>query len=139
AKVTAAILDLAGLLDEVAAVAPTAAPADILTTLLDRPGDLASLRASGDAQDEARAENLEELVAQTREFRRQTPEGNLVDFLTGVALFAAADEVDDADGSVSIMTLHTAKGLEYDAVFLTGVEEELLPHRISSGEPGGVA
>jgi DNA helicase-2/ATP-dependent DNA helicase PcrA len=149
AKVTGAILDLSTLLDEVAAVALPAggpgagglgaAPADILTTLLDRTGYLAGLRASGDAQDEARAENLEELVAQTREFRRQTPEGNLIDFLTGVALFAAADEIEDADGSVSIMTLHTAKGLEYDAVFLTGVEEELLPHRISSGEPGGIA
>ncbi|GAA2079117.1 DNA helicase PcrA [Pseudolysinimonas kribbensis] len=139
AKVTGAILDLAKLLDDVAATAATAAPADILNTLLQQTGYLAGLRASGDAQDEARAENLEELVAQTREFRRQTPEGNLVDFLTGVALFAAADEIDDEDGSVSIMTLHTAKGLEYDAVFLTGVEEELLPHRISSGEPGGIA
>jgi DNA helicase-2/ATP-dependent DNA helicase PcrA len=144
AKVTGAILDLAKLLDDVAvtALAPgdaAAAPADILSSILDRTGYLAGLRASGDAQDEARAENLEELVAQAREFRRQTPEGNLVDFLTGVALFAAADEIDDEDGSVSIMTLHTAKGLEYDAVFLTGVEEELLPHRISSGEPGGIA
>ncbi len=139
AKVTAAILDLAGLLDRVAETAATAAPADILTTLLDKTGYLAQLRGSGDAQDEARAENLEELVAQTREFLRQTPEGNLVDFLTGVALFAAADEIEDKDGSVSIMTLHTAKGLEYDAVFLTGIEEDLLPHRISSGEPGGIA
>jgi DNA helicase-2/ATP-dependent DNA helicase PcrA len=62
-----------------------------------------------------------------------------VDFLTGIALFAAADEIDDHDGSVSIMTLHTAKGLEYDAVFLTGIEEDLLPHRMSSNEPGGLA
>ncbi len=56
-----------------------------------------------------------------------------------MALFAAADEIEDDDGSVSIMTLHTAKGLEYDAVFLTGVEEDILPHRMSSGEPGGLA
>ncbi|HWM33127.1 MAG TPA: UvrD-helicase domain-containing protein [Pseudolysinimonas sp.] len=138
-KLTASILELSGLLDEAAAMAATGAPGDILLMLLDKTGYLKGLRVSGDAQDEARAENLEELVAQAKEFRRNTPDGTLIDFLTGVALFAAADEIEDDDGSVSIMTLHTAKGLEYDAVFLTGVEEDILPHRMSSGEPGGLA
>jgi len=138
-KLTASILELSELLDEQSGVSATAAPGDILLALLDKTGYLKSLRASGDAQDEARAENLEELVAQAKEFRRNTPDGTLIDFLTGVALFAAADEIEDDDGSVSIMTLHTAKGLEYDAVFLTGVEEDILPHRMSSGEPGGLA
>ena len=144
-KVTAAILDLGEILDDVAAMADpdrvtgAAAPADILTELLNRTGYHRILKASGDAQDEARAENLEELVSQTKEFRTVNPEGTLIDFLTGIALFAAADEIDDHDGSVSIMTLHTAKGLEYDSVFLTGIEEDLLPHRMSSNEPGGLA
>ena len=138
-KVTAAIIELGTILDEAGAVAATAAPADILTDILNRTGYHAQLKASGDAQDEARAENLEELVSQTKEFRTANPSGSLIDFLTGVALFAAADEIDDGDGTVSIMTLHTAKGLEYEAVFLTGVEEDLLPHRMSSGEPGGLA
>lgn len=139
-KLTAAILDLASVLDVATAMnAKNAPPADILIHLLDKTGYLKALRSSGDAQDEARAENLEELVAQTKEFRRTNPEGTLIEFLTGVALFAAADEIDDDDGSVSIMTLHTAKGLEYDAVFLTGIEEGLLPHQMSSGEPGGLA
>ncbi|MGE3193135.1 MAG: ATP-dependent helicase [Microbacteriaceae bacterium] len=138
-KLTASILELSELLDEASATSVTAAPGDILISLLDKTGYLKGLRATGDAQDEARAENLEELVAQAKEFRRNTPDGTLIDFLTGVALFAAADEIDDEDGSVSIMTLHTAKGLEYDAVFLTGVEEDILPHRMSSGEPGGLA
>jgi DNA helicase-2/ATP-dependent DNA helicase PcrA len=138
-KVTAAIVDLGTILDEVAGRAATAAPADTLTELLNRTGLHRALKTSGDPQDEARAENLEELVSQTKEFRTANPEGTLVDFLTGVALFAAADEIDDSGGSISIMTLHTAKGLEYDAVFLTGLEEDLLPHRMSSGEPGGLA
>ncbi|HEV7742990.1 MAG TPA: UvrD-helicase domain-containing protein [Pseudolysinimonas sp.] len=138
-KLTSSILELSALLDEATATSETAAPADILLNLLDKTGYLKGLRSSGDAQDEARAENLEELVAQAKEFRRNTPDGTLIDFLTGVALFAAADEIEDDDGSVSIMTLHTAKGLEYDAVFLTGVEEDILPHRMSSGEPGGLA
>jgi len=56
-----------------------------------------------------------------------------------VSLLAAADELDDSSGTVTLMTLHTAKGLEYDTVFLTGVEEDLLPHRMSSNEPGGVS
>ncbi|WBU37741.1 ATP-dependent helicase [Homoserinibacter sp. YIM 151385] len=143
-KVTGAIRELSTVLDEAAALAAgsnTASPAppsEILELLLRRTAFIESLRASRDAQDEARAENLEELLAQTKEFRKQNPEGTLIDFLTNVALLAAADEIDDSDGSVSIMTLHTAKGLEYDTVFLTGVEEGLLPHQMSAGEPGGV-
>lgn len=138
-KLTASILELSDILEQASAVAETAAPHEILTDILNKTGYHKALKASGDAQDEARAENLEELVSQTKEFRTVNPEGTLLDFLTGVALFAAADEIDDADGSVSIMTLHTAKGLEYDSVFLTGVEEDLLPHRMSSNEPGGLA
>jgi len=138
-KVTGAIVELGELLNELTAVAATAAPHDILTDILTKTGYFASLKNSGDAQDEARAENLEELVSQTKEFRTAQPDGTLIDFLTNVALFAATDEIDDGDGTVSIMTLHTAKGLEYDSVFLTGVEEDLLPHRMSSNEPGGLA
>jgi DNA helicase-2/ATP-dependent DNA helicase PcrA len=146
-KVTAAILGLAALLDEVGAtVAPPegsgltpASPGDILTTLLDRTDFLATLRASRDAQDEARAENVEELVSVTKEFQKNNPDGTLLDFLTEVSLVAAADELDDSSGTVSLMTLHTAKGLEYEAVFLTGVEEGLLPHQMSANEPGGPA
>jgi DNA helicase-2/ATP-dependent DNA helicase PcrA len=138
-KVTGAIVELGTILNDATAVAATAAPHDILSELLMKTGYFASLKNSGDPQDEARAENLEELVSQTKEFRTVNPEGTLIEFLTGIALFAAADEIDDEDGSVSIMTLHTAKGLEYDTVFLTGVEEDLLPHRMSSNEPGGIA
>ncbi|MFT4235572.1 MAG: 3'-5' exonuclease, partial [Microbacterium sp.] len=112
---------------------------DGLNLLLNKSGYLDALRASRDPQDEARIENLDELVAVTREFARNNPEGTIVDFLTDVALVADSDDLDDASGAVSLMTLHTAKGLEFDAVFLTGVEEDLLPHRISAGEPGGPA
>jgi DNA helicase-2/ATP-dependent DNA helicase PcrA len=138
-KVTNAILDLGLLLDEVAELVPTAPPAEILEKLLAGSGYVDALRATGDAQDEARAENVEELLALTREFTKRNPEGRLLDFLTEVALVAAADEIVDESGSVTLMTLHTAKGLEYDTVFLTGVEEDLIPHRMSANEPGGVA
>jgi DNA helicase-2/ATP-dependent DNA helicase PcrA len=138
-KVTGAILGLAAILDEVTLSVETAKVADVLEAILKRTGFVDALRASRDPQDEARAENVEELLAQTREFNTRNADGTLIDFLTEVSLVAAADELDDSSGTVSLMTLHTAKGLEYDAVFLTGVEEGLLPHQMSAGEPGGPA
>lgn len=138
-KVTGAMLELARILDEASEKLDTALVPDILTAILEKTKYVELLRASRDPQDEARAENVEELVAVTREFQRSNPEGRLVDFLTEVALVAAADDLDDSSGTVSLMTLHTAKGLEYDAVFITGVEENLLPHQMSASEPGGPA
>jgi DNA helicase-2/ATP-dependent DNA helicase PcrA len=139
-KVTRAILDLAELLDDAEAQHLAGGKAaDILLSLLSGSGYLEALRATRDPQDEARIENVEELVSVTKEFAKNNPDAGLLEFLTEVALVAAADEIDDESGSISLMTLHTAKGLEYDAVFVTGVEEDLLPHRMSSGEPGGLA
>jgi DNA helicase-2/ATP-dependent DNA helicase PcrA len=138
-KVTGAITGLATLLDEVQATADTAPVHEILTRLIEGSGLVEALRASKDPQDEARAENIDELIAVTKEFQRNNPDGTLLDFLTEVTLVAAADDLDDSSGTVSLMTLHTAKGLEYEAVFLTGVEEDLLPHRMSASEPGGPA
>ena len=144
-KIQAAIAQLDAVLAEASALmlpssgelAPPTAVADGLQLLLGKSGYLDALRASRDPQDEARLENLDELVAVAREFARNNPEGTVIDFLAEVALVSDADDLEDASGSVSLMTLHTAKGLEYDAVFITGVEEDLIPHRISAGEPGG--
>ena len=97
--------------------APTAV-ADGLSVLLSKSGYLDALRASRDPQDEARVENLDEFVAVARDFARNNPDGTIVDFLTEVALVSDADDLDDESGSVSLMTMHTAKGLEYDAVFV---------------------
>ena len=138
-KITTAISQLAELMDNLEAMIPNEQVDVILRAVLDRTGLLESLRNSKDPQDEARVENLEELVSVAREFQRNNPEGRLPDFLNEVALVAAADELDDESGTVSLMTLHTAKGLEYEAVFLTGIEEGLLPHRMSFITPGGMA
>ncbi|WP_440710091.1 ATP-dependent helicase [Herbiconiux sp. YIM B11900] len=144
-KVTGAILQLAALLDEASELVDPertggeAPVSEVLALLMEKSGYVTALRASRDPQDEARAENVEELLAVTKEFNRNNPDGTLIDFLTEVSLVAAVDDLDDTSGTVSLMTLHTAKGLEYDAVFLTGVEEDLLPHRMSAGEPGGPA
>jgi len=138
-KVAAAINQLSAVLDEATALLAEGKVGDILAVLVEKTGYIDALRATRDPQDEARAENVEELLAVTREYDKNNPDGSLIEFLTEVALVAAADELDDTSGTVSLMTLHTAKGLEYDVVFITGVEEELLPHRMSAGEPGGPA
>ena len=138
-KITTAIQQLADLLDELEAASVNEPVDFILRSVLDRTGYIESLRNSRDPQDEARVENLEELISVAREFQRNNAEGRLPDFLNEVALVAAADDIDDESGTVSLMTLHTAKGLEYEAVFLTGIEEGLLPHRMSFITPGGMA
>jgi DNA helicase-2/ATP-dependent DNA helicase PcrA len=137
-KVTQAMLSLAKALDEADAVAVSGSPVQTIEKILQATGYLTILQTSVDPQDNARAENVQELVSVTREFGRNNPDGTLVDFLTEVSLVAAADDLDDASGTVSLMTLHTAKGLEFDVVFLTGLEEDLLPHRMSALEPGGL-
>jgi DNA helicase-2/ATP-dependent DNA helicase PcrA len=113
-----------------------AAPGDVLEAVLDRTGYLAELRASSDPQDEGRVENLEELVSVAREFEQTRTDGTLGDFLEQVSLVADADQVpspDGSDGVVTLMTLHTAKGLEFPVVFLSGMEDGVFPHMRSMG------
>ncbi|UOQ61330.1 UvrD-helicase domain-containing protein [Leucobacter rhizosphaerae] len=145
-KVLGSIQSLAELLTRAAKMAAgdpehDQAPApvgDLLKLILDETEMVEKLRAKRDPQDDARAENLEELVAVAREFDVKQPGAGLLAFLTEVSLVAAADDLDDSSGTVSLMTMHTAKGLEFKAVFITGVEEGLLPHQMSVDEVGGV-
>ncbi len=124
-----------GLRDLVDAETP---PSQILEQVLGRTGYLAELQASPDPQDESRLENLRELVAVAGEFEEAAPEGSLADFLERVALVADSDEIPEGDehgGVVTLMTLHTAKGLEFPVVFLTGLEDGVFPHLRSLGDP----
>jgi DNA helicase II / ATP-dependent DNA helicase PcrA len=110
---------------------------DLADAVLERSGYLAELQASTDLQDESRIENLRELVSVAREYDSRSPDGTLPDFLEQVALVADADQIPDGEdhgGLVTLMTLHTAKGLEFPVVFLTGLEENVFPHERSSGD-----
>ncbi|MFC7406492.1 DNA helicase PcrA [Georgenia alba] len=112
-----------------------ATPAEILDAALDRSGYLAELRASDDPQDATRVENLAELHAVAAEFRDTDPEGGLGDFLERVSLVADTDQIPDTDaGQVTLMTVHTAKGLEFPVVFVTGMEDGTFPHQRSLTE-----
>lgn len=111
--------------------------ATVLQAVLEQSGYLAELQGSADPQDEARVENLAELESVAQEFMNENPEGTLTDFLERVSLVADADEIPDRDdhgGVVTLMTLHTAKGLEFPVVFLTGMEDGIFPHSRSLGD-----
>ena len=113
-------------------------PATVLQAVLEQSGYLAELQASTDPQDETRVENLAELESVAQEFSTANPDGTLADFLEQVSLVADSDEIpdgDDSGGVVTLMTLHTAKGLEFPVVFLTGMEDGVFPHMRSLGEP----
>jgi DNA helicase-2/ATP-dependent DNA helicase PcrA len=116
-------------------VADGAGPAEVLEAILERTGYLAELQDSTDPQDESRAENLQELVAVAHEY--ESTEGNegIDGFLERVALVADADQIpgEHENGLITLMTLHTAKGLEFPVVFLTGLEEGVFPHTRALG------
>ncbi|MER6071913.1 DNA helicase PcrA [Streptomyces sp. NPDC001817] len=118
-----------------------AGPATVLEAILERTGYLAELQASTDPQDETRIENLQELAAVALEFEQARGEGEsvgLADFLEQVALVADSDQIPDEDeegsGVITLMTLHTAKGLEFPVVFLTGMEDGVFPHMRALGQ-----
>ncbi|MFJ6900323.1 DNA helicase PcrA [Streptomyces hokutonensis] len=123
-----------------------AGPATVLEAILERTGYLAELQASTDPQDETRIENLQELAAVALEFEQENASGDgesetpigLAAFLERVALVADSDQIPDEDedgsGVITLMTLHTAKGLEFPVVFLTGMEDGVFPHMRALGQ-----
>ncbi|SPT53410.1 ATP-dependent DNA helicase pcrA [Actinomyces bovis] len=127
--------------------------AEVLDSALDASGYLAELRASDDPQDATRVENLAELHSVASDFQAANPDGTLADFLERVSLVADSDQLPDAAdlaamseaeaaaaqqaadaGQVTLMTVHTAKGLEFPVVFVTGMEDGTFPHSRSLGE-----
>ncbi|KAB2351905.1 DNA helicase PcrA [Actinomadura rudentiformis] len=150
-----AVREFVALLDELGAAVESATPAELVEQILVKSGYLAELQASKDPQDETRIENLQEFEAVAREFEErldgESAEGRLVDFLEQVALVADADSIpggaksapvppgeqpeETEQGVVTLMTLHTAKGLEFPVVFLTGMEDGVFPHLRAMSNP----
>ena len=116
--------------------------AELLDSALDTSGYLAELRASDDPQDASRVENLAELHAVAEDFQQENPTGTLVEFLERVSLVADSDQIPDDDGGqgqVTLMTVHTAKGLEFPVVFVTGFEDGTFPHSRSLADESELA
>src|SRR5690606_21700440 len=147
-----ACAEFVALLEDLRQLAAEGRPEDVLEAALHRSGYLSMLEESVDPQDAGRLENLQELVSVAREYteRAESTEGaepaTLAGFLEQVALVADADEVPppppetpegatwEQAGVVTLMTLHTAKGLEFPVVFLTGLEDGVFPHLRSLGD-----
>ncbi|WP_344311015.1 DNA helicase PcrA [Brevibacterium samyangense] len=120
------------LMEDLRSTTEGAPPSRVLEAVLEQSGYLAELHTSTDPQDESRVDNLAELVAVAEDFHRQNPEAGLDEFLEQVALASDTDQIPDASvGEVTLMTLHTAKGLEFPVVFLTGLEDGTFPHQRS--------
>jgi DNA helicase-2/ATP-dependent DNA helicase PcrA len=111
------------------ATSDDAGPGDVMEAILDRSGYAAELEVEHSIEAEGRLENLSELVGSAREFER------IDEFLEQVSLVADTDEYDEEDSSVVLMTVHSAKGLEFPAVFIIGMEDGVFPHLRALTDP----
>ena len=103
-------------------------PAALSERVMEETGYRDALAAESSLEAEGRLENLMELIAQMREYEKEAEDPTLSGFLERVALASDVDGYDPEKGAVSLMTVHTAKGLEFSAVFITGMEERIFPH-----------
>jgi ATP-dependent DNA helicase UvrD/PcrA len=127
-KAVKGIAGFIDLVDELAEIVPDG-PGPLLEAVLERSGYVAELEVERTIEAEGRLENLSELVGGAREF------DTVDEFLEQISLVSDTDSLDDEDSAVVLMTLHSAKGLEYPAVFLIGMEDGVFPHLRSLGEP----
>ena len=114
------------------------APPAFIDLVLEQSGYRDALKQERAPETEARLENLEELIAAAEDYTHTEAEPTLEGFLDGVALMSDVDELKEAEARVTLMTLHSAKGLEFPAVFITGLEEGVFPHSRSMNDPDEV-
>ncbi|MCD8222092.1 MAG: DNA helicase PcrA [Clostridiales bacterium] len=113
---------------------------DMIEGILEETGYAEEVRAEGDVESQARFENLGELINKAVSYEETHEEADLNEFLEEVALVADVDRMDESENRVTLMTLHSAKGLEFPVVFLAGMEEGLFPgsRAINSDDPGDI-
>jgi len=107
---------------------------DLIIEVLDRTGYIKELAELQTATAQMRIENVEELISVAKEFSKQSEDANLESFLNYISLMSDIDTLEEENSSVVLMTLHSAKGLEFAVVFMTGMEEGVFPHSLSMGE-----
>ena len=108
---------------------------ELIKETLNKTGYVRALELENTTEAESRIENLEEFLTVAIEFEEEEAENTLGDFLEGITLSSDIDGMEDAEDSVTLMTLHSAKGLEFPVVFLVGMEEGIFPGNKSIGEP----
>ena len=134
-KASRGLEEFARLIGKLAADRASLPPPALIDVLLTASGYRKSLEDDRAPESEARLENLEELIAAAEDYTHTAEGATLEGFLDSIALMSDIDELKDADSRVTLMTLHSAKGLEFPAVFLTGLEEGVFPHARSLEEP----
>ncbi|MFB3818942.1 MAG: Asp-tRNA(Asn)/Glu-tRNA(Gln) amidotransferase subunit GatC [Candidatus Methylomirabilales bacterium] len=133
-KAVKALAELVALIERLRARAEVAELPDLIVELLESTGYVEDLKAEGTAEAQSRIENLQQFIVAAREFLERSDDKSLAAFLDSVALVADIDELAEGTGSVTLMTLHSAKGLEFPVVFMTGMEEGIFPHSRSMNE-----
>ena len=111
---------------------------ELVNKMLDSTGYVTALELENTVEAKTRIENIREFMSLVLEFEKNGETGSLEEFLEGVALVSDLDSFDDENNAVVVMTLHSAKGLEFPAVFLTGLEDGIFPSQRSFSEEGGI-
>lgn len=132
-KTLSGVRAFTGLIEEASHLSQPGPVTPVLKHLMDKSGYIEDLRAQRDDESVSRLENLQELINVTTEYDSSTPEPNLSAFLENVALIADIDTLTESGDAVTLMTLHSSKGLEFPTVFLVGMEEGIFPHSRSLG------
>ncbi|HEX8099434.1 MAG TPA: DNA helicase PcrA [Actinomycetota bacterium] len=136
ARAKGAVASFVDVIDKLRAMAEEGAgPGSIVEAAYTESGYMAELEADHTVESMGRMENLRELVGVAREFEARVPEGGLPDFLEQLSLVSEQDEYDADAPAVTLMTLHNAKGLEFDVVFMVGMEDGVFPHYRSMTDP----
>jgi DNA helicase-2/ATP-dependent DNA helicase PcrA len=123
------IIRFADMMEDVKVMAESLSVSELIEYVLEKSGYIDALKASKLLEDESRIENLKELVSDAVDFEKTTPEEerNLSTYLEKVALVQDADKTQDDNNYVTLMTIHSAKGLEFPVVFMVGMETGLFP------------
>lgn len=137
ARARNALAGFIGLIGELTQIPDSIELAELMETVLDRSGLLEFHRREKGEAGQTRVENLDELVSACRVFVPEDANaGTLSQFLDTASLDTGEGQAEEFEDSVQMMTLHSAKGLEFPLVFIAGMEEQLFPHRMSMEEPG---
>ena len=114
-------------IDELSSQKDTIKISELVKQILNKTGYTKALELENSTQAENRLENLEEFLTVAIEFEEEAAENNLAEFLESITLTADVDELEETDEAVTLMTLHSAKGLEFPVVFLVGMEDRNIP------------
>ena len=128
-------IDFVNLIEELSSKIEEWSISELIKATLDKSGYIKALEEENTLEAESRIQNLEEFLTVAIEFEEEEAENTLPDFLEGITLSSDIDAVEETEDSVTLMTLHSAKGLEFNTVFLVGMEEGIFPGNRSIGEP----